>query len=112
MIATPRRLASRGRPRDLYSEHGVEAMSAAEQYVNAGPVGSIAVGEKQTLYTDDLTIVLVNLDGEVFALDDRCPHQGGPLTRGTLNGETLMCPWHCWSFNVRTGRPEWPETGW
>jgi len=87
-------------------------MSAAEQYVNAGPVGSIPVGEKRTLYTDDLTIVLVNLDGEVFALDDRCPHQGGPLTRGTLNGETLMCPWHCWSFNVRTGRPEWPETGW
>ena len=51
-----------------------------------------------------MTIVLVKLDGQVYALDDRCPHQGGPLSKGTLNDDKLMCPWHCWSFDVRTGR--------
>jgi nitrite reductase/ring-hydroxylating ferredoxin subunit len=87
-------------------------VSSAEQYVSAGPVESLPVGAKRTVYADDVTIVLVNLGGELFALDDRCPHQGGPLSRGTLQDDALMCPWHCWTFEVRTGRPRWPESGW
>jgi len=44
-----------------------------------------------------------NVAGEVHALDGICPHAGGPLGQGALHGETLVCPWHAWEYNCRTG---------
>jgi nitrite reductase (NADH) small subunit len=49
-------------------------------------------------------IALFNVDGELHALDGVCPHQGGPLGRGELNGCVVTCPWHGWQFDVKTGR--------
>ena len=46
---------------------------------------------------------LANLDGELHALNDICPHRGGPLGQGWLEGDSVGCPWHAWSFNLRTG---------
>jgi len=44
-----------------------------------------------------------NVDGELHALDGICPHAGGPLGEGALHGDILVCPWHAWEFNCRTG---------
>ena len=41
--------------------------------------------------------------GEIYALNGTCPHQGGPLGQGMLNGTGIMCPWHSWEFDCRTG---------
>ena len=49
-------------------------------------------------------VALFNVDGEILALDNTCPHAGGPLGEGTLEGEVVECPWHGWEFNVRTGQ--------
>lgn len=49
-------------------------------------------------------LALVNLNGEIYALDDNCPHEGGPLSDGQLEGEELVCPWHASHFDVKTGR--------
>ncbi len=49
-------------------------------------------------------VAVYNVDGELFALDGVCPHQGGPLGRGALAGCVVTCPWHGWQFNVRTGQ--------
>jgi nitrite reductase/ring-hydroxylating ferredoxin subunit len=87
-------------------------VNGREQYVAGGDAASIPDGGMRTLYVEDLTIVLVNLGGEIYALDDKCPHQGGPLSRGTLKDNLLMCPWHCWQFDVKSGRPHWPEGIW
>jgi nitrite reductase/ring-hydroxylating ferredoxin subunit len=46
---------------------------------------------------------LFNVDGVVSAIDGVCPHQGGPLADGVLEGTTVTCPWHAWRFDVRTG---------
>lgn len=46
---------------------------------------------------------LFNVDGEIFALDNVCPHAGGPLGEGSLEGTIVTCPWHGWSFDVKTG---------
>lgn len=56
-------------------------------------------------------VVLVRLGTEVFALDGRCPHRGGPIDEGKLDGETIRCPWHGFEFDVRTGAVVWPD-GW
>ena len=44
------------------------------------------------------------LDGVFFAIDDRCPHAGGSLARGALQGDTVRCSMHLWAFCVRDGR--------
>jgi nitrite reductase (NADH) small subunit len=44
-----------------------------------------------------------NVDGNVYALDGVCLHAGGPLGQGALHGDTIVCPWHAWEYNCRTG---------
>jgi nitrite reductase (NADH) small subunit len=56
-------------------------------------------------------IALCRLGDEVHALWGTCPHQGGPLGYGTINGESVSCPWHGWEFNCVTGRNDFdPDT--
>jgi len=54
---------------------------------------------------DELTIVVINLDGDFYALDGKCGHAGGPLCRGTIDSaeKTLACPWHGWEYDIATG---------
>jgi nitrite reductase (NADH) small subunit/3-phenylpropionate/trans-cinnamate dioxygenase ferredoxin subunit len=55
-------------------------------------------------------VALFNVNGTIYALDNTCPHAGGPLGEGTLQGRIVECPWHGWRFDVRTGeRPESPD---
>ena len=49
------------------------------------------------------TYAICNAGGEVYALDGICPHAGGPLGQGALHGTTLVCPWHAWEFDCRSG---------
>jgi len=48
-------------------------------------------------------IALFNVGGRYYALDDRCPHRGAPLSEGDLEGETVVCPWHAAVFDLATG---------
>ncbi len=48
-------------------------------------------------------IALLNVAGEIFALEHSCPHQGGPIGEGEICGMTITCPWHDWKFDIRTG---------
>lgn len=49
-------------------------------------------------------VAVFNVGGELFALENSCPHQGGPLADGWLEASLVTCPWHGWCFDVRTGR--------
>jgi PAS domain S-box-containing protein len=51
------------------------------------------------------SVALFAVAGDVCAINNTCPHQGGPLGEGTLNGDVVTCPWHGWSYSVRTGCP-------
>jgi nitrite reductase/ring-hydroxylating ferredoxin subunit len=84
-------------------------MSRQPRFVAVGPAGSVPAGQMREYVVDDVEIVVVNVDGELQAFANRCPHQGGPLARGRLDGDVITCPWHLWSFDARTGRSRWPE---
>ena len=89
------------------------------KYVVA-PVDAIAPGSRKLVEVAGRRIVIFNLAGEFFALSDRCPHQGGPLSQGRLTGfvssrepgeycysrrgEVIRCPWHSWEYDIRTGK--------
>lgn len=51
---------------------------------------------------DDL-VAVCNVDGEVRATSGVCPHSGGPLAQGVLDGGSITCPWHMWPFDSKTG---------
>jgi nitrite reductase/ring-hydroxylating ferredoxin subunit len=88
------------------------------KYVVA-PLAEVPPGGRKIVEIAGRSVGVFNLDGEIFALRNRCPHQGGPLCTGRLSGflqaavpgeynysrkgEVLRCPWHGWEFDVRTG---------
>lgn len=49
-------------------------------------------------------VALFRVEDQVYALDGICPHQGGPLGQGHLEGCILTCPWHGWQYDVRDGQ--------
>ena len=56
------------------------------------------------LVVSDRIVAVCNTEGELHALDGVCPHQGGPLGKGDVEGCILTCPWHGWQFDVRDGQ--------
>jgi len=55
------------------------------------------------LVAGERIVALYHVDDEFYALDGVCPHQGGPLGKGRLDGCIVTCPWHGWQFDVRNG---------
>lgn len=60
----------------------------------------------------DRAYALANVDGTIYALDNNCPHNGGPLGKGILRETQIVCPWHGWTWDARTGQNIWPGTSW
>ena len=50
------------------------------------------------------TLALFNVGGTFYAIDNACPHRGGPLGEGDVEGAIVICPWHAWRWDVTTGR--------
>lgn len=48
---------------------------------------------------------------DVFAIDDRCPHKGGPLSEGIVHGTSVTCPLHAWVFSLETGQSLGADAG-
>src|SRR5436190_23938566 len=71
--------------------------------IKIGTVGDLAPGEARIVDSDDHSIAVFNVDGRYLALDNRCPHRGGPLGEGDLEGPVVTCPWHGWRWDVTTG---------
>ena len=69
----------------------------------APPVGRVMEAE-----VDGVQVCLANVNGVLSALDNICPHRQGPLGQGWIEGEAVVCPWHSWAFNVKTGLAEYP----
>ncbi|MEO8460830.1 MAG: non-heme iron oxygenase ferredoxin subunit [Dokdonella sp.] len=60
-------------------------------------------GEYRVVWDRDTEIAVFNIDGELYAIEDVCTHDGGELTGGTIDGHEIECPRHGARFDVRTG---------
>jgi nitrite reductase/ring-hydroxylating ferredoxin subunit len=60
-------------------------------------------GAMKMVDVDGTHVLLVKKDGQIYAIDDHCPHQGCAFSHGTLEGIVIICPCHEWHFNVKTG---------
>lgn len=83
----------------------------ASELVHVGTLSQIPPGRMRYVEVDGLPIALANVDGTIYAFSDACRHEGGPLSAGVLIKDTVTCPWHGWTYNVRTGRAIVPPIG-
>ena len=68
-----------------------------------------AAGEVREIEAAGQMLCLANIDGTFHVLDNLCPHRQGPLGQGWIEGQAVICPWHAWAFDCRTGIAEEPE---
>lgn len=73
------------------------------ELVELCPASELEPGEGTTVHAGDRDVAVFNVDGEFYALDNACTHEGGPLGQGMLFGSTVSCPWHFAEFDVTTG---------
>ncbi len=73
------------------------------EWVTVAPADALRPGEWRVVDVDGAQIVVFNLDGEFYALEDVCTHDGGQLTGGHIEGDQIVCPRHGAHFCIRTG---------
>jgi nitrite reductase (NADH) small subunit len=72
-------------------------------FVKVGALKLLPPGSATQVDIGGNAVAVCNVGGTLHALDGICPHAGGPLGYGTLNGPILTCPFHAWQFDCRTG---------
>ncbi len=79
--------------------------------IRVARLDELPAGQLTRVEAGGTRIVLARVKDEVFACNDVCAHQGGPLSEGKLSGTRLACPWHGWMYDVRTGECVLPGRG-
>ena len=74
-----------------------------EHFVTVAKAGFLEPGELMYVEVEDEPVCLINLDGELFALNDICTHEEASLSDGTIDGDMIECPLHGGAFDIRTG---------
>lgn len=73
------------------------------EFLPALSVADLPPGQAAEVTVAGQAVALFNVAGTFHALSGRCPHRGGPLGQGFLEGSQVSCPWHNWTFDVATG---------
>ena len=73
-------------------------------YSKIAEANQLQPGEMKSFPLESKTVLLANVDGVFYALDNKCPHMGGNLAGGILEGTTVTCPRHGAKFDVRSGQ--------
>ena len=71
-----------------------------------GKTSEIPVGKLHKVSVDGKEVLVVNVGGNYFAMDDTCTHSGASLSEGELEGSTVTCGWHGAKFDCKTGKLE------
>ncbi len=74
------------------------------EYIQVGSVEELKQGERIFIEIDGKPIVIINLNGDYYAIGDVCSHDDGPVGEGNLEGFEIICPRHGAHFDIRTGK--------
>jgi nitrite reductase (NADH) small subunit len=81
-------------------------------WLDVGPLAGLPERGARVVRVGGLDIAVFRTGaGQVFALRDRCPHRGGPLSQGIVHGERVTCPLHDWVIDLRSGNAVGADTG-
>jgi 3-phenylpropionate/trans-cinnamate dioxygenase ferredoxin subunit len=71
--------------------------------VKVADTNQLPPGKATAVELDGTRIAVFNVGGTFYALEDTCPHAGGPLSEGRVDGDKVVCPWHDAAFDLKTG---------
>jgi len=74
------------------------------EWIDVAKVDELTPGNRKIITTDVAEIAVFNLDGEFFAIEDVCTHDGGELATGACDGDQIICPRHGARFCIRNGK--------
>jgi nitrite reductase/ring-hydroxylating ferredoxin subunit len=80
-----------------------QIMSGEGEFLEAAKVSEIGKGRMRSVKLKGIDVLIANVDGRFYALDDRCGHMNALLSMGTLKGKIVTCPFHFAEFDVTTG---------
>jgi nitrite reductase/ring-hydroxylating ferredoxin subunit len=81
----------------------------SQSWLRACSVDELPSDSRKLVKLNNIEIALFNIQGEIYAIKNRCPHRSGPLIRGFLDpGGGIKCPMHGWRFDLRDGSSERP----
>jgi nitrite reductase/ring-hydroxylating ferredoxin subunit/ferredoxin-thioredoxin reductase catalytic subunit len=86
-----------------------EPEEGAEVQVPVAMLADLAHNTARHIKIGKRDLVLARVDDQVFALSNLCRHAYGPLSDGFVDGYTLVCPWHGWRYDIRTGHTDHPN---
>lgn len=72
-------------------------------FVKVAAVQEVPAGKGKQVTANGRKLALFNVGGNLYAIDDTCPHRGAPLWEGDLEGHEVTCPWHGARFDVTSG---------
>ena len=78
-------------------------------FVKVGSLAALPPGTVMEAEVSGNTYAVCNFSGELRAYDGICPHAGGPLGQGAIDGDHLVCPWHAWEYDCLTGVNDYDE---
>jgi nitrite reductase (NADH) small subunit len=82
------------------------------EWVEVGDVDNVPARGSRVIATAQSDIAIFkSADGRIFALWDKCPHKGGPLSQGIVHGTSVTCPLHNWVIGLETGEVKGPDQG-
>jgi nitrite reductase (NADH) small subunit len=73
------------------------------EFHSVADVSSLPPGHGRSIHVKGREFALYNVDGQFYAIDDRCPHRGAPLGAGTCDHGSVYCALHGWEFDLKTG---------
>ena len=75
------------------------------EWVRIGAAAQMpAEGTAKEFYAAGRAVCVARIHGALAALDNECPHRGAPLAEGMIEDGRVVCPWHAWSFDPKTGQ--------
>ncbi|MGA3061274.1 MAG: Rieske 2Fe-2S domain-containing protein [Candidatus Bathyarchaeia archaeon] len=81
-----------------------QIMNDEGEFLEAANVSDLERGAMRSVELKGIYILIANVDGQFYALDDRCGHMNAMLSMGNLNGKIVTCPFHYAQFDVTTGQ--------
>lgn len=73
-------------------------------YIKVAPINKIPIGTMKSFLVSGKQILISNIEGTIYAINNTCTHQGGDLSKGKLEGKIATCPNHGAKFDVTTGK--------
>jgi nitrite reductase (NADH) small subunit len=88
---------------DFPQDDEPETKERPRAFVAAGAVADVPPGSAKSIWLKNQKVAVFNVKGTLLACKDRCTHMGALLSEGRVNGRSVVCSWHGWSFDLESG---------